>query len=280
MALSKKIGVVSPIKSGHFKAVFEDGVKSIVSGVTFKYQDDLGYDQKKLEDAVTSFCSAPNLVGLIVTFGGMMANAAADNKSSVPFLSLVGATPTDRSSCSYGGVSLQTTAQDADRVQYLVNQKGATKISLYYNKNSSLSGAELVVWGALSAQYPKVVNPTPIAAFTGPNDSAQYASSVMNIPDGAVVISADPYFQDTKDDLIAALNSWVNPDDAANNYVCYPLYEYRNLGGTRPISGHATLLGPRILDCVGDLGNLAGDAICNAANVGFLKEPPGPAVDL
>ena len=94
------------------------------------------------------------------------------------------------------------------------------EICLFYNPNSEQRNKELGEW--------KGANPVPGGInASGNNADDKYDRAFGKIPEAikAVVVSADPYFQDTKDALIESAN-------ATTKYFCYPLQEYKNTGGT------------------------------------------------
>lgn len=283
------IGVVASIKcEPSFKSYFEGALKgNLAAAVPYTqptYKDGLGYRSADLQSQIAYFNSPATQVGLIVTVGGNVAfNAAKDyanaNPASKPFLSLVGAVPSAVPASCWGGVSLESWRKNEDRVLDLINNSGfaaSQSISLFYNQNSAMSSDEINDWMRLSGIYPQV-NPNPVNAMLGgANNSSDYATSVADLYDGAVIISADPYFHRTREQLIQQLNIFVSQNP--KNYVTYPLYNYENRGGTnKPTPGHATLLGPRIEDAITVLGMLAAVTTNSGASPGvsFLKEPLG-----
>jgi hypothetical protein len=101
----------------------------------------------------------------------------------------------------------------------------------------------------------------------GDNNAAAYASDFPAIPATikALVVSADPFFQDTKEALIVAANAWIAAAAAGvNRFVCYPSLSYANVTGTRPTSGYSILYGPDLVGAYYTLGQLAAAAIANA----------------
>jgi hypothetical protein len=281
-ALLPKIGIVSSIAVGQaLRAQFESAVNANANAtIEFVYADLLGYDPAKLKQAITNFNAPASQTGLIVTMGGLVAYRAAHAHSNLGFLSLVGSVPTGQSIHCFGGLSLESFGYNEARVQYLIS-KGYTSancISLYCNPKSDMSGQEVAAWQRLRQTYPQLV-PQPVLATTN-NNTSDYPISAAQISPGAVIVSADPFFQQTKNDLIAALNNQFIARDPANNYVVYPLYNYANPGGTAPTQGRSTLLGPRLDDAVKTMGWMAAFAINNETKLGFIKEPLGTPQDL
>ena len=266
VVIAQSIGVISSIKcEASFKKAFENALNNNLTGgatITPTYKCTLGYDEAPLGNAVKQFVRAG--VGLIVTFGGVVAFNAANKvayNSATPFLSLVGGTP-DQNGAQfpnpgtgqfYGGVSLESYAGNADRIAHLYD-KGyqPADICLLYNPNSVMAGAEIAAWTGGTT--------TPAAGDgAGNNDSSNYPAVFAAIREPAIVVSADPYFHHSRDDLIAAANG-------SGKYVCYPLYNYRNKRGTnQPNHGHATLYGPKLEEAMSALGEMAA-AVLNTGN--------------
>jgi hypothetical protein len=83
----------------------------------------------------------------------------------------------------------------------------------------------------------------------------------------ADVISADPFFQESKNELIKAAN-------ATGLYLCYPLLHYRNNGGAhKPKGGKTTLFGPSLENAYKMLGQVASLAVNSGGSVGFVQAP-------
>jgi hypothetical protein len=299
------VGVVASIKcETRFRAFFEGALQANAAAPTPVYKDGLGYDVSAsgaLQTAMGFFSNpGPNKVGLIVTVGGNVAFSAANAYANAnpgicrPFLSLVGAVPPlplpapppPVSALSWGGVSLESFGNNQKRVEFLIANgfNSLQSISLYYNSNSAMSVNEVADWARIAALHPNEVNPTPVNAMLGgPNNSSDYVTSVAQIDNGAVIVSADPYFLTTRAILIQQLNALFvaqnlgNPPAIPGNYVVYPLYNYADVKGTPPTPQHATLLGPRVEDAITVLGMLAAVALNSGASPApFLKQPLGP----
>jgi hypothetical protein len=263
-ALVQRIGVVTSIDlnlpldaSGQtLRNAFENAINN--PNVTIQYEPNPPtYDINELVNAVNGFNDHNNF-GLIVTFGGVgAATAASHHSTDVPWLMLVGGTlglPDQPSGKFFGGVNLDTFGQNQKRLSHFTNDPPPphriplSQICLLYNPNSACSNAEAGGWTGAPA----------VRAWTGSNDRNKYPNAFGSIPSSirVVVISADPYFQETKDDLIAAANAWIAA--GANRRVCYPLQEYSNTGGghPHPNPGH-TLHGPSLMDAYQRMGRKA-----------------------
>jgi hypothetical protein len=275
------VGVVSSIKlDKKFKDYFEQAfnANAVLPANTVyqvKYQEKIGYSQTALQNAISYFGPGGNLPAvLVVTVGGLVAFSAADANSfaQVKFISMVGAVPTPINKNCYGGVSLESFAHNQDRVAYLLTKNFAT-ISLFCNQYSQMNSAEETAWSTLAQNTPQLVAKPIHAMVSAASNSADYLKTVPNITSSAVIISADPYLQSTKDDLVSALNTLTKA------YVCYPAYNYKD-ASTAPTSNNATLYGPRLEWCITTLGQMAALVLNSQTNLGFLKEPLGDAQDL
>jgi hypothetical protein len=98
----------------------------------------------------------------------------------------------------------------------------------------------------------------------GKNNSSHYLND-LNAADSGIktmVISADPFFQDTKDKLIKAANDWIAAAAPGTRYVCYPFADYANKNGThQPTHGAASWYGPSLSDAYQTLGTIAALAL-------------------
>lgn len=259
------IGLVSSIACRPaMKSAFEAG-----SGIVPKYKCDVGY--KRLDDAVRAFVGDSG-IGLIVTVGGLIAYKAANSDSTKPFVSLVGKFPTDGSLYYKGAVNLQMYTFNPERIAHL-NTKGfqTNQVYLFYNPNSATASDEKAAWRG---------GPTVAGTTAGDNDPGTYKNAFDSITaqTAAVVMSADPFFYDTKNKLIAAANEWVAA--GTKRYVCYPLQNYRT-GPPSPTSGKATLYGPSLEQAYEYLGKLAKEALGDPKGPVTIKQVPlGQPVDL
>jgi hypothetical protein len=228
------IGVASTIQMGpKLKAAFKAGLNN--PNANIKYTPGISYGKNKLQKAIESY---NNKVDWIVTAGGLVAYDAAEKHAKKPFLSLVGAAPTTPGSRCYGGVSLESYKSNPDRIKQLGKSgfKDLSKIGLFQNPNSAMQADEADEWTGVKSN---IVSCS--VDKNGEVNPSTYAADFDKFPDDvdAIVISADPFFQDTKDDLIAAAN-------ASGKYICYPLQTYENLSGNKPSSKKAVLYGPSL----------------------------------
>jgi hypothetical protein len=225
-------------------------------------EDSCGYDPKSLHKGVHALNNDVH-VGLIVTAGGLVVaqEAAKPTGATLPFISLIGGTPGAFPSVGQGyfrgGVSLETFAHNPHRVAHL---KGLgipeDKVCLLSNPNSFMSPAEMAAWVAAGRGPVIGAGASP---GTGPKNSvATYAPAFAAIEAAhmqAVVVSADPFFKDTMDDLIDAANRWVG--GGKGRRIVYPLHDYENPAGKcRPSAGH-TLHGPDLTEAYELLGRTA-----------------------
>jgi hypothetical protein len=254
-AASPYIGVVTSINIGSgLKSAFLNGYKAnggTLTSVQYNPASPDGqYGLQTMVNIVKMYDSDSNCK-LIVTVGGFVTFVAANSyvtaTSQKKFISLVGGTmPVDSwSSRLYGGVSLGSIALNMNRIIYLVNNKNQTmaNIALLQNLNSQMRTQEHSNWTTLGSG--------PVV-FGGNNASGAnyntFSTDFTNLPSSvtAVIISADPFFQDSKQQLISAANTWLMMDLA--RYVCYPLQDFQNsgVGTTSPQGGQSTLLGPSL----------------------------------
>jgi hypothetical protein len=82
-----------------------------------------------------------------------------------------------------------------------------------------------------------------------------------------MIISADPFFQDTKDKLIDAANTWI-AQPGTNRYVCYPFEEYSE-ANVQPSANTASWYGPSLEAAYGQLGTSAQLALSATSSIGF-----------
>lgn len=264
--LTLGIGVISTIAVGTpLRNAFKSGLNN--PNVTIKTKFALSYNQAKLKREIEQF-NNNSAIGLIITLGGLVAYNVAAAFATKPFLSLVGAAPAPAPAKCLGGVTLQSYLSDPLRVTYLEG-KGFSElqIGLFYNPNSVMANDEKARWTGATPPIPGGVD------ASGENSSAVYPANFAGIPSNitALVVSADPFFQDTKDPLVAAANS-------SGRYVCYPLQDF---GDASPAPTHqkATLYGPALADAYKLLGVLAGNALTTGSGIGFAA-PPDTIKDL
>lgn len=265
-ALVKGIGVISTIDiPQEFRDAFERGVNDAT--VLIKYRHAATYKTAKLAKKVRRFNKDAD-IGLIVTVGGLKAyDAAAQFIIAKPFVSLVGVAPTNASAKCRGGVTLNSVQYNSNRVNYLTTKLGcsAIEIGLLQNPNSTMQAAEVDNW-ANSIGAGAI---TPAGNDTGvdENDSATYQDAFLSISGGikGLVVSSDPFFQDTKDELVDEANKW-------GKYVCYPSQAFGR-ARPRPKAGLATLLGPDLVAAYQSLGARAKSVLDTNANLTPLFEP-------
>jgi predicted enzyme related to lactoylglutathione lyase len=252
------IGVVSSIKfTGQLKQAVAKGGN--FSAAQLSVADSLGYSQTAIQTALSTFNSDSNIKLIITVGGGITYQAAANLGLTKPFISIVGETPTNQAAQCYGGVTLQSVQEDIDRIGYLTNAKGINSpaaIGLYYNPNSAMATNE-------KAQWPG----GQVVAATVPNNSNNYAGDLGNFGNTttAIVVSADPFFQDTKEALIAAANN-------ITQYVCYSVQEFGNANGkSKPKHGKATMHGASLQDAYSLIGILAQNVLANGVQWGFFS---------
>jgi len=138
-------------------------------------------------------------------------------------------------------------------------------ISLLYHTGSRVAQKELANWQQTRQTLPGIGNqPGPVVPI---NVRKEFSSVLSNLTTRAVIISADPYFQDSKEALIEAANK-------EPIFICYPLTNYRNNAGVhKPSAGRTLLYGPRLEAAITQMGTLAGTVLANVptTNQSFLK---------
>jgi hypothetical protein len=225
-------------------------------------KDNSGYEPKSLHNGVHALNNDVH-VGLIVTAGGLVVaqEAAKPTGATLPFISLIGGTPGAFPCVGQGyfrgGVSLETFAHNPHRVAHL---KGLgipeDKVCLLSNPNSFMSPTEMAAW--VAAGRGPVISAGASPGMGPKNSVTTYAPAFAAIEAAqmqAVVVSADPFFKDTMDDLIDAANRWLAA--GTGRRVVYPLHDYANPAGRcKPSAGH-TLHGPDLGEAYELLGRTA-----------------------
>jgi hypothetical protein len=243
MPIAHGIGVISTVGyvGTDLETNFRRGVGNDAWCDAAAPQYNIGYDPAALGRAVTTF-NGSAAVGLIVTVGGLASAIAALSVSTKPFISLIGGTitgtfPGTISGHFYGGITLHTFADNNARFTYLNSTKrfNAAQICLLSNPNSSMATVETSL-----AYWP---SPPRGRVLTARNDG-EIASAFTDFRNDnalqAMIVSADPLFQDDKDNLIGYANN-------SGKYVCYPLQTYANTGSGathQPNPHHHTKHGP------------------------------------
>jgi hypothetical protein len=192
--------------------------------------------------------------------------------TDVPFVALVGDVPDDPGKC-LGGVSLESWKSNKERVDFLLQKLAlpATdvyKIGLYRSTSSQMQKKEYDDWITYNPDYGGVSRVI--------NSNGQYEqelnSSASIVPNNirALVISADPMFQNNKAPLVAAANKWASGQTAgANRHVVYPLQVYGEVFASG-VTG-VTLLGPDLYDAYRLLGFCAKEAADIGKFMGFVR---------
>jgi hypothetical protein len=262
MSVTQGIGVLSSISfSGTRLAdAFQKGLGSRETYINV--QDNRGYDPQSLNHGVHTLNNDVK-VGLIVTAGGLVSAQVAARKTgaTLPFISLVGGTPGAFPSPGQGyfrgGVSLETFAHNPHRVAHL-KALGIpeNEVCLLSNPNSYMAAAETAAW--VSSGRGPVITAGASTGLGASNSTATYRPAFAAIAAAnmmAVVVSADPFFKETMDELIDAANSWIAGGQGRR--ICYPLHDYMNAAGRcKPTPGH-TLHGPVLEDAYELLGKTA-----------------------
>jgi hypothetical protein len=268
LTLASSIAIVSPISTATWRQAFTTALPNSGTGIALSWDDGHGYgtkkDYKALSDAIKSH---DGQVGLIVTTGGNIAyRAAVDARlKTTPFVSLVGEVPSRRLDNSYGGVALQSWLANDARINFMAG-KGfkASEIGLFCNRRSAMHTDETTLWhgseyyctggGGNNNNSPSVFT----AEFNSVDDSIK-----------ALVISADPFFQDNKVALMSACNVWLGANSARK--VCYPLADYAGVTGTTTPapSGSSFWFGPKLSDAFSALAGVAGQVLQTGAAVPF-----------
>ena len=221
------------------------------------------YKPNKMKKKFQKFNNNNN-VKLVMTLGGNKTYDAATQFSTKPFVSLVGVTPAANALCR-GGINLNSTGGNQARVDHLTAQgKTKSKIGLLCNPNSSMNTAEEQDWitniGISSQNIFHAGKDTTVDE----NDTDTYDAAFTSIVAAgmqAVVVSADPFFQQTMDELVSDAND-------SGVYMTYPLQDY-NKAWEPPATGSATLQGPDLLMAYSQLGAVAASALQAGGDQGF-----------
>jgi len=244
------IGILSSIKySGtSFQTWLQFGLgMPSAQYILLQPRENLGYQPGPLAANATALSNANPAA--IITFGGnIVASAMAQNNpNNFQFFSVIGNLTADLSGARYlsGGVNLDTVARNATRFNYLTNDLNipASQIAFLSNPGSAMYLGEQAQWAALNPggsfyQFNPLSLVAPITSVQEGFNSV-FQSFARNAGASAMLVSADPAFQDNKDALIAAANN-------ANKMVCYPLQTYNNNFGTLPAGGRVTMYGPKL----------------------------------
>jgi hypothetical protein len=235
--------------------------QQLPGGTTVTPYPSLTYKKNKLARQIKKLDNDSACL-LIVTVGGSVAyevaNAYLTDANQKHFISLVGSLPeaANQSSQLYGGVALKSAETNSFRITWLTNNAKfqPNQITLLRNLNSEMRARESALWQGNEC----VVNGGNDT--NGDNSSATYAADFAKVSTPAVIISADPHFQDSKAQLIQAANTW-------GGYVCYPLQDY-NSGAPTPTKG--VIIGPSLLDAYKTLGQHANMFLQAGASPGIV----------
>jgi hypothetical protein len=223
---------------------------------------------------------------LIIAVGGVMAyEAAVSAPSSKPFLSVLGAIPKKPYPTLFrGGVSLAILDCYKKAAQALTQAPFGLQfgqICFLYNSNNDFSDdpttafidSELDYWANNVSTNVKTAGPNA----QGTNDPGTFAPAFQALAAQTapqikgIVVSADPFFQDKRENLIAAANQyWLND---ATRFICYPSFAYKNTGGTAPRAGQSVIYGPNLNDAYFLVGQLAATYLDNLQDTGTDMPP-------
>jgi hypothetical protein len=267
------IGILSSIQftGTDFDRWFRLGLGLAPARWTYVLRENQKYDQGTLNGAATYLATHSDV---IVTLGGnitalaMAAALDANNPNEVKFFSVIGNLTSTLSGSDdlYGGVNLDTVARNAARFNHLTRDLNipASQICFLTNPGSAMYSSELQQWNALNQNSTiYYFNPLTVTDVqTGFNQQFQAFAR-----DGALsimLISADPSFQQYKNELIRAANG-------VNKKVCYPLQTYNNTSGTQPTPGRFVMHGPKLARACFFLGRDVADFLINGDNEGYTK---------
>jgi hypothetical protein len=217
---------------------------------------------------------------IIATIGGLWVNSEVndDNRTDFSFVSLVGNAPASNPTGCLGGVSLDTWKSNSLRRGFLTiapRNVPLVNIALYQDAISrtrdSVQQYEYDEWNGIAGLGP-IYNSTRDfnADLNVAGGVIQRDANIL-----ALVISASPYFQLHKNELVTAANTWVN---AANTrYVVYPLQIYNDAmpapQTTLAPLNRSILYGPDLYQACRVLGFLAKEAAESGTDAGFFAAP-------
>jgi hypothetical protein len=273
-----KVGLLSTIP------ITDDQINAFLYGFgsnSHAKRDNLGYAPGDIRQGKKDLKKLDKCDVIAVTGGRAAFDAIKGENDNPTFVCLIGEIPdpADLGNCA-GGISLNTWESNKDRFSYLTGLGyNPNQIGLYYNPNSGVAAHEVQDWdNNINPQIAGVSSAKPFSGGTGmatPNPVNNPAGFAADFAPGglfqnltAVIISADPFFQANKDQLIQAVNDWLAVDPA-NRYVCYPLQDYQNPSGTRPRPNRSTCYGPDLGAAYNVLGFLAKSAI-EGSGAGFF----------
>src|ERR1700730_2842798 len=266
-----QVGVVSTIrmKGATFETVFTNGLEAVDSTVQIRAIRDKNDYKHGNTNSIQNWIKKLSLTcDLIVTVGGAIAYEAAVTASSKPFISVLGAIPKQPYRTQFrGGVSLSSLDMYNGAVQTLMSAPFSLRnaqICFLYNPNNDFSDDPNSLFADNELNYwentVNNANVTPAGPNNqGNNDDAMFAPAIQALAATqlkGIVVSADPFFQDKKESLITAVNTyWLNDN---TRFICYPSFAYKNVGGTRPRTAQSVIYGPNLEEAYFLAGQLAG----------------------
>jgi hypothetical protein len=284
------LGVVSSVDKPSFYEKFLQGIKiqnpnvrPRLEKVKVGYKRGPQHQPPQHEPLKTTIGNNFNNNDLLVTFGGLVAYEAANDAGLQGYISLVGNVPAVLHDYCWGGVSLECIATNELRFNYLMEKLvPKSNIYLFYNPNSemSVSGEEIQDWNRLTAPNSGQVFPGGVNA-QGDNDSNAYGPNFDGIETNgniqALVVSADPFFGQTKDPLITAANAWLRRGvGGPPRFICYPSRGFAT--GTQ-LATRSILYGPSMEDAYFLMGQVAVNALV-LGKQGMLRLTSQPPLDI
>jgi hypothetical protein len=261
MPITAGIGVISTIAYSNtdLERNFKRGVANDAWCDVATALDSRGYDLSpngQLAAAVRTFSNNAS-VGLIVTVGGTISAESALQFASKPFVSLIGGTtsgfPGTIAANFYGGVTLDTATRNDIRFSNLIGSRHnfrPSEICLLSNPTGVIAPTETSQWSQHKDNRGRILKASNDAEIM-----QRFAEFRQDQTLRAMIVSADPFFQDHKDVLISEANN-------SSKHVCYPLQIYANNGGHHlPHGGRHTLHGPKLATAYFSLGQKAAAVI-------------------
>jgi hypothetical protein len=258
------VGIISTISiTREMKQAINNGLAN--PGVRLKFSYVGSYKPNKMKNKFKKFNNNNN-IKLVLTLGGNKTYEAAVQFSQKPFVSMAGITPNAPPALCKGGINLNSTGGNQARVDHLTGLgKTKSKIGLLCNQNSAMNAAEEQDWKNNINMPAGNIFHAGKDTTADENDTDTYDAAFTNIKAAgmqAVIVSADPFFQETMDELVADAND-------SGVYITYPLQDY-NKAWEPPTMGNATLQGPDLLMAYSQLGAVAATAL-TGGTPGFLS---------
>ena len=284
LSLPNRIVVISSIgyTGTTLQTSFESAATAASPGLTFATPlDAKGYHPRVLYDHITTKGNNDSSVGLIAAVGGFVTWDAALFAATKPFISIIGgqfpllpspATPANATTSQFwGAIDLQSFSANASRIAYLGSGGGAgqnfipSDITLLFNPNSRMASLETAAWTG-ATPIPCGSNST-----TEENDQSTFQSAFANVTTKAVIISADPFFNHYRHELILAANGFLQN---SSNYVCYPTFAYKDdPGAVAPTAGQSLFYGPHLDNAYKLLGTMAGTILSTGMPASIIPAP-------